>query len=519
MGEVVATKSQIKRGAVFSYINMIFGICISFVMSPMMRDAWGAATMGRYYLIGSMIGYIALLDFGLGDCIVRYVAKYRAQGDIKARDNFINMSFTLYLIISVAVAAAGIILFFNYHKMFNPAETTPEDFAMMDKMFIIVLINLVVSFIFQIFPGILNAYEKFIFLRKIELIRGIIRPIIVFFLLKNGVGPVAVVALDASINITYCIITTIYAVVVQHIRLSLRGVDYSILRELFSYSFFVFLAYVVNQIYWKADHVILTKFSYQSEVAVSSIGSQFANYFITISLTLAGLFLPRVTKMVVDGCGGNVLTNVMVKIGRIQLLILGLLFTGFTVVGYQFIMLWMGADFINAYYIALMLMLALFVPEIQTVGMNVLFAKNMHRFRSCMLIVISIINILISIPLAKKYGALGAAVGTAFALMLGNGLILNIYYDKAVGIEIKRFFKETCHGILPIMLLSMLLGSLTFLIPQTSWFTFIVRGVIVTCIYCGLQWLLGMNSYEKNLLLNSVKKFIGKSEQTEEQAG
>lgn len=514
----MAKKSEIKRGAVFSYINLLISILISFIMSPMMKKAWGADVMGLYYLVGAMISYMSILDFGLGDCLVRYIAKYRAQGDKKGRDNFVSMSFTLYMIISAVVAIIGILIFINYHSFFP--KKTAEEFALMDKIYVLILANLVISFSFQVFPGILSAYERFIFLRKMELARGIIRPAAVVILLYFKFSPVAVVMLDVVLNILYCGVTTVYAVVSERIRISLRGIDFSVLRELSSYSFFVFLAYVVNQINWKADQVILGVVkSGGIENAVSSQGTQFSNYFISISLTLAGLFLPRVTKMVVDKCSGAEMTNIMIKVGRIQFLILGLLFTGFSLLGYQFMMLWMKEEFINAYYIALMLMVALFVPEIQTVGLNILFAKNMHRFRSCILMVISIINILISIPLAERYGAVGAAFGTAFALMLGNGLILNIYYQKKIGIQIKRFFKETCHGVLPAMLLSILAGSLTFLIPQKGWLSFIIRGVIVTCIYCALQWLLGMNSYEKGLLLTPLKKLGNRRKKTEEQAG
>lgn len=515
----MAGKSQIKRGAIFSYINMLVTVATGFIMSPLMRKAWGNDTMGLYFLIGSMVGYISLLDFGLGDCIVRYVAKYRAQNDKKAQDNFVNMSFTLYLFISIMVAAVGLLLFFTYHRFFK--GKTPEAYALMDKMFLIVLANLVVSFVFQVFPGILNAYEEFVFIRKLELLRNILRPVIVVALLANNIGPVAVVVLDAAFNMAYYIATMLYAVIVHRVRVRVRGIDYSIFRELFSYSFFVFLAYAVNQVYWKADHAILGKFSTDSQIAVSQTGTQFANYFIQISTTLAALFLPRVTKMVVDGSSGKALTNAMIKIGRIQFLVLGLVFTGFTIVGKQFIMQWMDDEsYINSYYVAVMLMVALFVPEIQTLGMNILFAKNMHRFRSVMLVFISILNIIISIPLAKSYGALGAAIGTALSLAVGNGLILNIYYSRAVGIEMKRFFKETLRGILPVMIASLALGSLTFFIPQFGgWFSVILRCAIVGAIYCGLQWLFGMNEYEKELLFSLVKKFLKKSKKAENQVG
>lgn len=503
-------KSQIKRGAILSYINMLVTISTGFIINPLMKDAWGQDNTGCYILIGSMIGYISLLDFGLSDCIVRYIAKFRAQGNKRARDNFINMCFTLYLVISAVVAAAGVLLFFTYHNFFKNGKYTPEQFAMMDKMFIIVLINLVISFLFQVFPGVLSAYERFTYIRRVELIRNVLRPLIIVLLLHFGFDAVAVVIVDAFSNIFYYACVIVYAVKVLNIRVSLKGIDYSIIQELFNYSFFVFLAYLVNQINWKVDHLILGANNGGAEIYISSIGSQLANYFIQISTTLATLFLPKVTNLVVKNADSSALTDIMIRVGRIQFLILGLVFTGFSVLGKHFIIRWVGADTINAYYIALMLMVVLFVPEIQTVGLNILFAKNMHKFRSCMLIGISVINIAVSIPLAKEYGALGASVGTALSLLIGNAFILNIYYNNVVGIDIKRFFKETCRGLLPVMLASILISCVTFLLPQYGYPALILRGVIVTVIYCGLQWLFGMNKYEKELVFQMTGKFTKK---------
>ncbi len=503
-------KSQIKRGAVLSYFNMLITISTGFILSPLMKNTWGADNMGCYILIGSMIGYISLLDFGLGDCIVRYVAKFRAQENKKARDNFINMCFTLYLVIAVVVAVVGVLLFFTYHNFLDEGKYTPEQFALMDKMFLIVLLNLVVSFVFQVFPGVLGAYEKFIFIRRVELIRNIVRPIIVLLLLHYNYDAVSVVIVDACSNIFYYACVIVYALKVLNIRVCMKGIDYSIIRELFNYSFFVFLTYVVNQLNWKIDHLILGMNNGGEQITISSTGTQFANYFIQISTTLATLFLPRVTNLVVKNAGKGPLTDIMIRVGRIQFLILGLVFTGFTIIGKQFMVTWMGPGFIDSYYIGLMMMVALFVPEIQTVGLNILFAKSMHKFRACMLLGIAVLNVAVSIPLANNYGAIGAAIGTALSLLIGNGLILNIYYNNAVGVDIKRFFKETCHGLLPVMLISILLSSITFLVPQNGWFSVFVRGVIVTVIYFGMQWIFGMNRYEKNLIIQLIEKFTKK---------
>ena len=66
----------------------------------------------------------------------------------------------------------------------------------------------------------------------------------------------------------------------------------------------------------------------------------------------------------------------------------------------------------------------------------------MHKFRSVLYFVIAAINIAVSIPLCIKFGELGCAFGTALSLVVGNIIIMNIYYHKRVGLDIKYFWKE-----------------------------------------------------------------------------
>ncbi|MCS4586098.1 hypothetical protein FZ990_14955 [Clostridium perfringens] len=77
---------------------------------------------------------------------------------------------------------------------------------------------------------------------------------------------------------------------------------------------------------------------------------------------------------------------------------------GFILVGKEFITTWAGQDYYLAYYIALVIMIPLTVPLIQNLGITILQAKNMHKFRSKIYIVIAILNLLASIPMAKFLG-------------------------------------------------------------------------------------------------------------------
>ena len=118
-----------------------------------------------------------------------------------------------------------------------------------------------------------------------------------------------------------------------------------------------------------------------------------------------------------------------------------------------------------------------------------------------------------SIPLAQKYAEIGSAIGTFLSLIIGNGLIMNIYYHKKVGLDMKYFWKEILklHPSFGIVLI--VTKIITIFIQVDSLIHFIVIGAIYVILYCVLTYFFGMNEYEQNLVKEPVMKVLkrGKS--------
>jgi len=502
--------NQIKFGAFLSYVIIILSNIVNLFFTPFMLRYLGKSEYGLYALIGSFVGYIAVLDFGLGNTIIRYVAKYRAENDKKGEENFLAMSLIIYSAISIVVFLIGFILYFTLPSIFGEALTAME----MDKariMFIVMLVNLALSLPFNSFSAILSGYEQFVLPRILVLLRIILRTGILFILLSAGYKAIAIVVLDTILNIGMMLITQLYVFMKLKVRVRLYCFDKLLLQEVFTYSFFVFLNMIVDQIYWRLGQVVLGIMAGTAAVAVFAIGIQFAQYYMQFSTAISGLFLPRATQMVVNGASGEEMTDLLIKAGRIQFIILGYILIAFVLFGKQFILLWAGSDYDLAWVIALVVMVPLTVPLFQNIGISILQAKKMHAFRSVMCVCVAIMNMFISLILAKKYGAVGVATGTTLSIVIGNIIILNLYYHFKVGLNIIRFFKELNAGLAPTMLFTAGVGCLTLLISGSTWLILFVRFVLFSITYLIMMWLLGMNNYERDLVskpLNGILSII-----------
>ena len=204
------------------------------------------------------------------------------------------------------------------------------------------------------------------------------------------------------------------------------------------------------------------------------------------------------------------LTNIFTKVGRVQFMILSLIWSGLIFFGQPFINMWAGTDYTGSYYIALLLIIPVTIPLIQNIGIEIQKAKNMHQFRSIVYLVIAIGNVLLSIPLAKVYGGVGAALGTAISLIIGNGFVMNWYYHVKIGLNMKCFWRQILRFI-PSLILPIIYGTIVnMFIDLSNPINFFIFGAIYVALFCISMWFFGMNQYERNLISKPMSKILNK---------
>ena len=224
-----------------------------------------------------------------------------------------------------------------------------------------------------------------------------------------------------------------------------------------------------------------------------------------MSTAISGVLFPKINILVVENKWKE-LSDLFIKVGRIQYILLGLISSGFIVFGKEFIYLWLGDEYSEVYTISLWIMIPLTIPLIQSTGVIIMQAKNLHQFRSILYFFIAILNIINSIQLVKSYGAVGCAIATGISFILGQIIIMNIYYQKRINIDIILFWKNIFKMTIPIIIVFILGILMNKFINNYSFKTFIFKGSMYTLFYSILMYLMGMNTEEKNEVKKLLKK-------------
>ena len=245
-------------------------------------------------------------------------------------------------------------------------------------------------------------------------------------------------------------------------------------------------------------------------VAIYNVGATFTNMMQSFTTGINSVLTPKINTMVFTGSSNTELTDMVIRFGRLQAYIVALVCSGFIAFGQQFIKLWAGSDYSEAYWVCLATMVPVCIPLVQSVALNIIVAQNRHRFRSLVYLGIAIVNVIGTILCVNPFGIIGAAVVSGVAYIIGPGLILNWYYWKKIGLEIPRFWKEIVKlFIVPTIMAAVTIFILNF-VTLDKWITLLIGIIIYTLVFAIVNWFIVMNDYEKDIFRGPVLKIVRK---------
>ncbi len=499
--------NQQKAGVLLSYFNLALGSIIPLFYTPIMLSILGQSEYGLYSLSSSVTSYLSLLNLGMGSAIVRYVAKYRAEGNTEGVRRLVGMFITLYSCLALVVCAAGGVLSAFSDEIFAKGLTSGE-ISRMKILVIIMTLNVAISLPVSTFSSIISAYERFAFSRTVAICETAVVPALNLIALYLGKGSVGIALIGLAVQIISGFLYFFYCGRKIHITPNFRNMPINLLKEIGGYCFFILLSTIVDMLYWSTDKVLIGAVLGSVAVAIYNVGGVFTSIMQSLAQAISQVFTPRVMMMATQNAqSSEEISELMIRIGRLQFYIVSFILSGYIVFGQRFIGFWAGEGYGAAYYVALLTMIPLAVPLIQSIAYSSMVAQNKHRFRAIVYAIIAVINVVSTYLVLPYFGIVGAAVCTAVAFVLGNGIIMNIYYYRTMKLDILGFWKNIGRiAIVPVAMLAVGWFVVNRLLSADSVAVFLAGVAVFSVVFWLLNWFLSMNRYEKQLFLGMIKR-------------
>lgn len=490
-----------KQGVIISYVLMILEVLSTLLITPFLIRTLGQAEYGVYRLSASITAYLLLLDLGVGNAIIRYIAKHRANKDTDSEQKFFGVAMIFYSGVAVISVIGGAVLIALFPSVFSKGLNA-EEIVLGQKLLFITIINVAVTIGTTVYTNVIIAYERFAVSKGAPIVQIVLRMILTVAALKTGMGSIGVVTVNLLMTILCRGFFVIYVFMAIKLRPKFKGVSFDFIKDILIYSGWILVQMIATQINASMDQILLGAFVPGSAtiIAVYSVGTQVVQYFQSIGSSFTGVLMPGVVRLVEQSGSQRDICAEMVRIGRIIFMVLGAVWSGFVVFGRPFIDLWAGPDNAEAYHVAVLLMTSYLLIITESIGSQILWAKNEHKEQALMKLGVVLINIVLTIILIRWTPLIGATIGTVISLVVGDIVIMNIVFAKKIKISLKQYYRGLFKGTLSSVLAATAAGAVIGLLPLAGWIGLILKIGAMCIVYALLLWFWGMNEYEKYLL-------------------
>lgn len=492
-----------------SYLNTILNMISGLVLSSFLLMALGDTEYGLYQTVASFSGYLALLEFGTGTVMTRNISVCLNSTAPEERKDAVNRNFSTVWMISLvlsAVMAVGAFIFYLNLGSIYAKTMDAEQIAYAKQIMLFMFGYIIIGYLNQNTNGFLLAHEEYTFASILSVCRVVLKTVTLIVLISFYQHAILIAVVEMSLSLVVFIVTLIYSRVKYQAVISPRYFDKRIFMSSIPLCMALLLQTITNQANSNVDKFVIGVTMSMESVALYSVAQFVFSMFSTVATIPVSMFMPEVSKNMAKKLSPREFTDTLIHPCRLTTLICGSLLCGFFAVGKQFISLLYSPEKVEAWIYALIIIVPMFVNMTDAVIINVLDVANKRLVRSLALLGTTVANIILTVWFINLWGIIGAVIATAITLVIGNILVINIYYYKKFGIRIIYLFAAAYKGILPFQLLSGVIAYFAASIISSSLLSLLVGGILYLFLSFSLICLFGLRDEEKTKLNSFLRR-------------
>lgn len=430
--------SQIIKNVLLNWLAVLATLATGFFMSPFLVRNLGDSVYGVWVLLGSLVGYLGLLDFGITPSIIKYVAEYRARNDQQAINRVVTVSLVVFTgvgLISLALAAV-IAIYFN--DIFNSplSRSTAAAVAMLAG------INLAFTFPASVFVGVVRGYQRYDVDSAITTLNILARSVLLVALVLRGYGIVALAMITFVFDMMRLALLALWAYRLNpDIRIAREYFDREQLKKLFGFGLFAFLIYLGRQMILYTDFILIGLFLSTSSVTIYFIAARLVEYLRHLVAEMVGVLAPTASHL--DASDDQAaLKELLIVSTKYTLLIALPIASVFFVIGDLFIALWMGPGYEASELILVTLTIGILAHLLAMPSETFLMGIGKHRIVARLTILQAFANLLLSLLLVPSLGLFGIALGSTIPLVAFVLFSLPIYFRRYLKLELGEYLRR-----------------------------------------------------------------------------
>lgn len=481
---------------------MVANTVIFLLITPLMRNKLGESTVGLWYLIGNLTGYLAIIHSSITTGVVKYVAEYHAHNDQKSIQTIVSTGIAQYSMLAVATLVLGAVLFFL--TSYIPAFHACGNFTLARMVLTILTLNFVLGLPFIGYRATVAGLQRYDILSLLDALSAMTLSAGYVFLLLYDFKLIALALWTVIITLAINMALVIWSQKIIPFSLSYKYVNKDDMKRLFHFGAFSLIAFVADMLFLQTDNTVIGLVLDTQSIFVYSIGFKMVHTILLISGSIVGVMIPLASEIsTLPPERRYAKTHELYIYGSRLGTVLSLpplLFMA--VFGLKFVSLWQGESYTHAqdtYTVFMILLPPFLIHASQQIAYPILVGFGKHRFGALVYLASAMANLVLSLIFVRRYGIFGVAWGTTISFLI-HLTIMNVYYRRAFHLPYKNYLKAVWADLGPLSLIyiSFLIGQKSFLNLAT--FSHILMLAIVNCLFFwGFSYHVSPQS-EKNIM-------------------
>lgn len=253
---------EFKKGFIIENNMLIYEekFYIKFLDDFISRLRQSTGSYGLYQLVYSVVSYLSLLSLGFSSSYMRFYSRYKAQRDEDGVARLNGMFLLIFTSLSIVCVLCGCVMLGNIKGIFGSGLTDSE-YSTARILMALLVVNLALTFPNSVFSCAITAHEKFLFQKFLILLQNVCNPLLALPLLIMGYGSIGMVAVTTFLTLLVLVMNVYYSFHNLHIRFCFKKFQLDLLKEMWVFTFFIFINQIIDQINWSVDKFLLGRYT------------------------------------------------------------------------------------------------------------------------------------------------------------------------------------------------------------------------------------------------------------------
>jgi O-antigen/teichoic acid export membrane protein len=503
-------RRRVARNALSNYIGRGLMLAMGFFLTPFLLSQLGAVHYGLWLLVGSVMAYAELFEFGITGAVIKYIAEHYATRAFASAQRMLATAIGLYAMVGLLVIVLSAALAPFFPRLF---QVPASDAATASQLVVLMGVAMGINLAGSITWTVLHGLQRFDLDNLISTLSALLTNVAIIITVLLGGGVVGLVL--ATIGVSLVMQGFAFWVMLRaapELRLSLRGASLAEARTIMRFGSALFLGRFAGRLKSQTDDIVIGSVLSVVAIAPYSVAQRLSELSQTLTDQFTKVLEPLASQLDAEkdlaGLRALFLTST-----RVTLAIFLPIACGFTILSVPFLTLWVGADYARQPELVAILMLAVLLDTLATPGVLIVQGMARHQPLAWIALGSGLLNLALSIVLARRLGLVGVALGTLVPSTLEVAGLVLPYQLRTIGMPARDFARTAClPALLPAVPLCLWLYGVLLWVHPASWFSLVWIGGVGAAIY-GLMYLSQPSAaMERQSLLRYAEPYLKRGE-------